>query len=256
MTAKICSLEVRSPGGEEEKVVELRDERLSVGRRAPGSEPDLALDPDPQCWVSRLHCVLESDRTGRWWLTDESTLNGTFLRRDRKTGRVKEPVRLKDCDEILILGESTEDGPLHWQLTFLDPNETHRADVEWVPDEPVVPKIFLEYEFYLEYDPLQRRLFRHHGGERTEITGFRFHVHKLIDYMARRNSEEGCPVVCNHAELIWAIWEDEPDDYRRRGLHHLVMQSRQTIESDPKTPRLLETFPREGYKLIGCEGKG
>lgn len=237
-------------------MVELRGERLSVGRGAPGNEPDLALGPDPQLWVSRLHCTLEFD-AGAWYLTDNGTTNGTLVRRgEEEPELVQGRVRLESRDVILILGDMTEEGePLYWRLTFSDPLETRRPEkVEAGRARPAV-------RMCLEYDRVQAKVYRRQGTERTEVVGLRPKAHQLISYMADKSRKSGgVPVACEHDELIWALWgkpEEWPkhSSYTRADLADVIADAREEIEPERGNPRLLETVRGFGYRLIMCEGK-
>lgn len=81
--------------GQEQCILVLRSERLTVGR-----EPaqDLALEWDPE--VSRLHALLE--RLGETWtvVDDQISSNGTFVNGVRVSGRR----RLRDQDAIRFGG--------------------------------------------------------------------------------------------------------------------------------------------------------
>lgn len=78
-------------GEGEQRIVPLRNERLSVGRE-PGQDLSLPFDPA----VSRLHALFE--RLGESWtvLDDEISRNGTFVNGGRLRGRR----RLHDLDLI------------------------------------------------------------------------------------------------------------------------------------------------------------
>jgi pSer/pThr/pTyr-binding forkhead associated (FHA) protein len=52
--------------------------------------------------VSRLHAIIHSERAGAFWLIDLGSSNGTFLNKRR----IHEPVRLRDCDQITIGGNT------------------------------------------------------------------------------------------------------------------------------------------------------
>lgn len=105
-----AKLKVTSPAGEA-CVYPLHGVQFTVGRAAPYHGPDIVLTPDPQGWVSRLHCILDL-RHGRWWVTDHSS-NGTLLRRDTSDPEVR-PVRgrelLEHGDTLLVLGDMAARG--------------------------------------------------------------------------------------------------------------------------------------------------
>ena len=52
--------------------------------------------------VSRLHAIVHSERAGLFWLVDLGSSNGTFLNKRR----IHEPTRLRDCDQIMIGGNT------------------------------------------------------------------------------------------------------------------------------------------------------
>lgn len=251
MSSKHTYLEVYNLDKREEEPAEshnLEDiERLSVGRRAPGSEPNIVLDPDPQRRVGRLHCMFER-AAGQWYLTDNATLNGTLLRRHDETVRVEGRVRLRDLDEILILREITEKGePLRWKLRFLDRYETVGAEVGEVLDELALARS------YLEYDWVQLKLFRHHGGRREEIElDKNGPQHTFIRYLADKSRQNGgVSAGADYEELKMGIFGDTQRADER--VREVVQKLREKIEPDPKNPRLLETVRGVGYRLM-CRG--
>lgn len=234
-------LVIAGPDGDE-RTVELAAERVTIGRLP--EHNDIALEPDPQSLVTRqVHCLIERDGSG-WWLIDNGSANGTFLRgaTSPALARVEGRAPLADGDQICILGALTESGePRYWTLTFTDPQKTRRVDVEALT-RPVC----------IEYDWAQAVLYRVKGGQRTEISGLRPLEHKLVRYMAQRTrANGGVPVLCTYEELITALWGDEaghiPDEVTR-----LVWGLRQKIEPDRSSPHLLETVRGMGYRLRTC----
>ncbi|GAA2662989.1 FHA domain-containing protein [Streptomyces vastus] len=97
-----AKLKVSSPAGKA-RVYVLEGDQYTVGRVAPNHEPDIVLAPDPQGWISRLHCILDLE-LGQWWVTDHAR-NGTLLQRDAPGSEVR-PVRgrelLKHGDTLLV----------------------------------------------------------------------------------------------------------------------------------------------------------
>ncbi len=143
---------------------------------------------------------------------------------------------------------------LYWELTFVDPSGTQEADGDADPDGRHARSC-------LEYDWIQARAYRYDNGERTEVARLSPNMHKLVRYMAdlsRRNGNVG--VACTHQELIRAVW-GEPEEWSRRGRYNernladLVNDLRKRIEQKHEDPRLLETVPGVGYRLITCSGK-
>lgn len=102
-------LDVREPDGKE-YTIDFKDifeqtpeqTRLTIGR----SHDNNIVLPDPHKKISRRHCAIE--RQGdRWWLVDEGSANGTFLRQQGSDGsevdvRAVETMLLQDGNVILI----------------------------------------------------------------------------------------------------------------------------------------------------------
>jgi DNA-binding winged helix-turn-helix (wHTH) protein len=221
-----------------ERTVALASGRVTIGRLPELN--DIALEPDPQLRVSRqAHCLVE--RAGaHWWVTDNGSTNGTFLRR-RETAelsRVDGRAQLASGDRICIQGTPSESGERrYWTLTFSDPLETTR----WGS----VPVCF-------EYDRSQGTLYRVERGRRVEVGGLRPLEHKLVRYMAERTrAEGGTPALCSYEELIEALWGEEaghtPDE-----VTHLVWGLRRKIEPDRNAAQVLETARGRGYRLRTC----
>ena len=82
MSGRAARLEVRGPDGRPRQPAALESNRVSVGRITPVSRPDISLEPDPHQWVGRFHCLLEAE-AGAWWVTDNATVNGTYVRSGR-----------------------------------------------------------------------------------------------------------------------------------------------------------------------------
>jgi hypothetical protein len=242
--------------------VELSHARVQIGRAAPGHQPDVALDPDPQRWVGRLHCLLDY-ADGAWWLSDNGTVNGTFLRRGDRTERVLSRVRVQDTDVIRILGGMTDGGELrYWDLALKDPYATRQLPAMTPAAAPAADGPEEEHEC-LEYDWLQARLFRRRGAERQEVRGLGPLAHKLVRHMADRGRANGwVPVACSHEELIRAVWGDgdaEPYGFTTEHLRDLVSDLRKRLEPERRrgaASRLLETVPGIGYRLVVCAPDG
>lgn len=216
------------------------------------------LEPDPQRWVGRLHCLLDH-ADGAWWLSDNGTVNGTFLRRGDQTERVLARIRLQNHDVIRILGGMTEQGELqYWDLAFEDPYATRQIPVTLTQaGEPSARP-----QECLEYDWVQAKLFRHRGGERHEVPGLSPLAHRLVRHMADRSRANGwVPVACTHEELIQAVWGGDEDvapaGFTAEHLRDLVSDLRKRLEPQRargQAPRLLETVPGIGYRLVVCAG--
>jgi len=215
-------------------------ERFAVGRLRELN--DVALEPDPQLLVTRqAHCLIERDGGG-WWVVDNGSVNGTFVRRGSAAPleQVNGRMPLTDGTVIQVLGQITEAGePRYWSITFNDPQRTR----------PAMAAVRLNC---IEYDWPQARVYRVEGTLRSELPQLRPQEHKLIRYMAQRNQANGgVPVLCTFDELITALWGDEAlhtqDDVTR-----IVYALRQKIERDPGTPVLIETARGLGYRLRTC----
>lgn len=242
------SLDLTSPDGTTD-TVELRGTRVTVGRVSPTSRPDVALAPDPQHWVSRVHCVLEL-RSGMWSVSDNATVNGTLLCRRGTTDRIDGDVRLQHGDAILVLGDIDGRGrPRYWRLVFVDPHTTLPADV------PVLPAATTDGEPCVECDWTGARIFRRLDGDRTEVVGLRPKAHQLLCYMASRSERvSGAPVVCSYDELITALWGERADwpahrSFTREDVRDVVSDARAVLEPDTAKPRLLQTVRGMGYRL-------
>jgi DNA-binding winged helix-turn-helix (wHTH) protein len=235
-------LEVQEPDGKQyrlwfEEILSGKPDpsRLTIGRSA---ENDLVL-PDPHRKVSRHHSVIE--REGNcWWLIDEGSANGTFLRQGGCSTEVDvrsvEKVLLQDGDVILILGKLTAaEQPVFWQLRFRDPNVTERVE----GFQPIA-----EVEYVLG----QRMLFKVTRQQRVEVR-LSPQERNLIHYMAQRSWDNNSqPCVCGYEELIGAIWEESfghvPNEVNR-----LVWSVREKIERDSGEPKFLKTVRGQGYLL-------
>ena len=84
------ALVVRSGGGRSGESFLPQDERTTIGR-----SPDCGVFLD-DVTVSRRHAVLVQ-RSGRWYIEDQGSLNGTFVNRKRV-----ESAELEDGDELQI----------------------------------------------------------------------------------------------------------------------------------------------------------
>jgi len=230
------TLEVTDPAGQPYQTLELKEDRLTIGRLAVYN--DLALELDPQQLISRKgHCALERDALG-WWVVDNGTVNGTFLQHDGTIQMVLGRARLTHQDRILLLGQLSESSaPRYWTLCFKDLGETK--------DGQPGPRLAV-----LEYDWVQARLFRVEGRSRQEIRDLRPQEHKLIRYMDQRNRANGqVPVMCAFEELLAAVWGEEPL-HTEGDVTHLIYELRQKLEPNPKEPQFLQVVRGLGYRLV------
>jgi DNA-binding winged helix-turn-helix (wHTH) protein len=208
--------------------------RITIGR---GLDNDIVL-PDPHKKVSRHHSVIEREGD-RWWLIDEGSANGTFLRQGGSGAEVDvrsvETMLLQDGDVILILGKLTAaEQPVFWQLKFCDPNVTERVE----GFQPVA-----EIEYVLE----QRMLFKVTRQQRVEVQ-LSPQERNLIHYMAQRSWDNNQTCVCGYEELIAAIWE-EVFGHVPNEVNRLVWSVREKIERDSGEPKFLKTVRGQGYVL-------
>ncbi|QKW08425.1 FHA domain-containing protein [Streptomyces sp. NA04227] len=237
-----------SPAGKVREYV-LDGGQCTVGRTAPHHEPDIVLEPDPQGWISRLHCILDLEH-GQWWVTCHAK-NGTLLQHDASGAEIH-PVRgrelLRHGDTLLILGDMVgDDELLHWRLTFIDAHATRPAPA-W--HDRATPRAGIRY------DSVGSRVYRIDGGEELLVEGLRPKGHQLLRYMVSRSTglSGGEAVACDHAELIAALWKPPEEwplgrSYDKTDLAGVVRAVRRSIEPDPAKPRILETVPTVGYRL-------
>jgi DNA-binding winged helix-turn-helix (wHTH) protein len=207
---------------------------ITIGR---GIDNDIVL-PDPYKKVSRHHSVIEREGN-RWWLIDEGSANGTFLRQGGSGTEVDvrsvETILLQDGDVILILGKLTAaEQPVFWQLKFCDPNVTERVE----GFQPAA-----EIEYVLE----QQMLFKVTRQQRVEVR-LSPQEQNLIHYMAQQNCKNNQPCVCRYEELIAAIWE-EVFGHVPNEVNRLVWSVRDKIERDSGEPKFLKTVRGQGYLL-------
>lgn len=231
-------VEVRNPNGAASRV-DLDDDGLRVGRDP--SCTDLQLGPDPDRWVSRLHCRLER-QPGGWAVVDQGSRNGTWVRRDGELVQVAGRLTLVSGDAVAILARVDDGGrPVYWELGFHDPEVTVPAPM--AQDRPAC----------LHYDEELGRLFVVDTAVRTEVTGLRPQEHRLIRHLAGRNRDgRGAAVLCTYDELVVAVWgEDAAVPHTREELARLVYEVRRRIEVG-SAPGFIETVRGFGYRLLTC----
>lgn len=224
------SVEVRAPDGTSTTIA-LSGKRATVGR--PPAVNDIVLEPDPDQYVSREHCLIELD--GRVWRVVDKSRNGTLLRRGDKQVKVRDPEALSDGDVICILaGPSQSAGPSYWELVFRNPMET----------TPV-----LAGTAQLEYNRESARLYRIVGTDREEL-GLPHNVHLLLRHLAKRNADNGdVAVMCSRDELMQAIWGDVEPQHPPEELNRLIFDLRRLVELVPAQPRFVQTVRGLGFRL-------
>jgi Transcriptional regulatory protein, C terminal/FHA domain len=231
MDAKIV---VSSPGIAEPATVALSGERVTVGRLPELN--DIALEPDPEHLVTRAeHCAFE--RSGSTWsIVDGGSVNGTFVRRAGELKRVEGRLPLRSGDVVCILSSMDhQDGARYFELeyeTTADSQATRAAEDPEAAEE------------CLSYDADEARLVLVARGERHELH-IRAQAHKLVAFMAERS-----PALCMHAELMDAIWGDEPM-HSREELAKIVWELRKELEPYD-AGHLIENERGLGYRLRTC----
>lgn len=234
------------PDGQSRGEIAMVAPRVTVGRAVPGYDPDVVLSPDPQRWVSRLHCSFEIDE-GSWFVIDNGSVNGTMLERDGDRSRVDGRQRLESGDEVLILGYIVDDSPFWWRMRYVDPFATMKGTTS---SRRVPP--------YVDYSIEQARLFVVDGSTRVEVPRIGPNGHKLVRHLVERNRlNGGIAVVCAQEELIEAVW-GTPDTWRHHlaytveNLRDLVFDLRRKLRPYEST---LRTVTGIGYSLrSGSEG--
>ena len=243
MEAESAELVVVGPGGARVASVPLAG-RVTVGRLPDLN--DVALQPDPELFVSRTaHCVLESVGE-RWEVVDGGSVNGTFLRRGDVLERVDGRAALRDGDVVCVLASVGEDGARHYfELAFRQgsrDNATREAPVSTVRGS-AKPAC-------LAYDAQAARLVLRQGNTGHEIR-LRPQGHRLARHMADRNAAAGdTPVLCSHDELMQAVWQDEPM-HTRLELARLVWELRRELRRFG-AEELVESERGRGYRLRTC----
>ncbi|MDJ0798618.1 MAG: FHA domain-containing protein [Calothrix sp. MO_167.B12] len=207
--------------------------RVTIGRL---DENDIVLSSYKA--VGRKHCAIECN-AGRWWIVDESSANGTFVRRHQCATdidvRSDGILPLKDRDAILIFVKFVNGQPIFWQFTFRDDGET----------EPIQQ---FQSPVVLEYSLSQEKLFRLTNQSQEEVKLCRKEK-SLIHFMAQRNmGNNNQSVVCRYEEMLQAIWGD-PFGYDNNAVTRLVWGIREKIEPDSGEPKFLKTERGQGYRL-------
>lgn len=225
---------VSGPEGGRPAVVDLFGERVTVGRLPELN--DIALEPDPEHLVTRAeHCAFE--RAGSTWsIVDGGSVNGTFVRRSGELKRVEGRLPLRNGDVVCILGSiDHQDGARYFELEY-EASADSQATRAALKSE--------EAEECLSYDADEARLVLVLRGERHELH-IRAQAHKLVAYMAERS-----PALCTHAELMEAVWGDEPM-HSREELAKIVWELRRQLEPYD-AGHLIENERGLGYRLRTC----
>jgi hypothetical protein len=230
----VATVVVSSPEGGRPDRVELSGERVTVGRLPDLN--DIALEPDPEHLVTRAeHCAFERSG-GTWSIVDGGSVNGTFVRRAGELKRVEGRRPLRSGDVVCILGSMDhQDGARYFELEYdaiADSQATRAVQEPEAADE------------CLSYDADEARLVLVSRGERHELH-IRAQAHKLVAHLAERS-----PALCTHAELMDAVWGDEPM-HSREELAKIVWELRKQLEPYG-AGHLIENERGLGYRLRTC----
>jgi FHA domain len=229
-----ATLVVSTPDSAGARTLALAGDRMTVGRLPDLN--DIALEPDPEHLVTRAeHCALE--RSGSTWsIVDGGSVNGTFVRRAGELKRVEGRLPLRSGDVVCILGSMDhQEGARYFELAYeaaADSQATRPARGPEAIDE------------CLSYDADEARLLLVLRGERHELH-IRAQAHKLVAHMAERS-----PALCTHAELMEAVWGDEPM-HSREELAKIVWELRKELEPYD-AGHLIENERGLGYRLRTC----
>jgi hypothetical protein len=229
-----ANVTVSAPDGAISRRLDLSGDRVTVGRLPELN--DISLEPDPEHLVTRAaHCTFE--RSGSSWsIADGGSVNGTFVRRGGELKRVEGRLPLRDGDVVCILGSMDhQEGARYFELEYETSADSQATRAVQEPDAA---------DECLSYDPDEARLVLVTRGERHELH-IRAQAHKLVAYMAERS-----PALCTHAELMNAIWGDEPM-HSREELAKIVWELRKELEPYD-AGHLIENERGLGYRLRTC----
>ncbi|MBE9143138.1 FHA domain-containing protein [Planktothrix mougeotii] len=230
---EVLFLKIQYPDGRAENYPlssQTEDSLIRIGRL---DHNDIVLQPDPEERVSRTHCyIVKKGNQGYWWLVDEGSKNGTWIKR---YAELEQDVRLQGDkgvrlhhEDLILIYSSSETSP--FQLTFLDEQDSTKKP----PPEP-----------FLEYNLSQRKLFVVTGDNRYPIKLTPLQ-RKMVDFMAEQNHQnQGEPTLCQHLDLIQAIWGD--DRTKINGdVANLICRLKE-ITDNHKINNVFETLRNEGY---------
>jgi DNA-binding response OmpR family regulator len=236
-------LEVFDPGGRHFATLTLDGTEHPIGRAPAGDGSDgaaLAL-PDPEVVISRFHCSITIER-GLWWVVDNASRNGTYVRRGALMARVEGRSRLAHGDAVCISAAPSGDGAgKHWELRFVDSNPTREGTLVGAVASPSC----------VRYDADEGKLYVRTVDGFSPVT-LRPNEHRLVRYMAGRNGERGgVPVLCTYDELVDAVWGATTPRHRRDEVAAIVHHLRQTVAAlggdEP-----IENERSLGYRLLTC----
>ena len=233
-------IQVLGPNGSWKIKLKEDKRKLTVGR---DGDRDIVLNDKN---VSRLHCVLKKGEGDYWWVSDNTSTNGTFLQRGENQIDIKQEgsQRLYHRDVILIPSKSIEGQPTRWELVF---EEFGEATEKVVQPQILPPTPSSLPSDRLEYSLSQQILFRIQSGKREKIVPTP-NERKMVRYMAQQNHEnEGRAVMCDYESLFMAIWGNSDRD--KTEVNRLAFELRKKFELDPQNPIFLETVWGDGYRL-------
>jgi hypothetical protein len=228
---------VSGPEGTPLAQVALRGSLVTVGRLPEAN--DISLQPDPELLVTRSgHCVLEREGA-RWFVVDSGSVNGTYIRRGGGLEPLAHRTLLHDGDVVCILASTVGGTRRYFELAFHDAADSQATRAVPAATEGAC----------LSYDATTARLVLVDRGVRHEIQ-IRAQAHRLVRHMAERNATAGEAALCTHAELMHAVWADEP-------MHSPVELARMIWELRKKLEpfgagHLIENERRVGYRLQTC----
>ncbi len=245
MEAESAEVVVVGPSGAPIASLVLAKERVTVGRLTELN--DVALEPDPELFVSRTtHCALE--RVGaRWYVVDGGSVNGTFLRRGDTLRRVEGREALQDGDVVCVLASVDDGVRRYFELAFRQVNGGQATRAAPVADLAASAP---STDTCLAYDSDAARLVLRRGSGDHEVQ-LRPQAHRLVRHMAERNAAAGgTSVLCSHDELMQAVWGDEPM-HTRLELARLVWELRRELRR-LGADDLVESERGRGYRLRTC----
>jgi len=229
-----ANVSVSAPDGARNQRLDLSGDRVTVGRMPELN--DIALEPDPEHLVTRAeHCAFE--RAGSTWsIVDGGSVNGTFVRRGGELKRVEGRLPLRSGDVVCILGSiDHQDGARYFELEYETAADSQATRAAREPEAE---------EECLSYEADEARLVLVLRGERHELH-IRAQAHRLVAHMAERS-----PALCTHAELMKAVWGDEPM-HSREELAKIVWELRRQLEPYD-AGHLIENERGLGYRLRTC----
>ncbi|HAN75349.1 MAG TPA: hypothetical protein DCQ63_14520 [Planktothrix sp. UBA8402] len=228
-------LKIQYPDGREQNyplVSKTEETIIKIGRL---DHNDIVLQPDPEERVSRTHCyILQKGNQGFWWVVDEGSANGTWI---RHPGGSDQDVRLQGDkgvrlyhEALILIYRSSENSP--FKLTFWDEKDSTKKP---------------QPESFLEYNLSQSKLFVVTGDNRYQIKLTPLQ-RKMVDYMAEQNHQnQGEPTLCQHSDLIQAIWGDDLTKTNGDVANLICRLQKEITDNHNNINNVFETLRNEGY---------